>query len=87
MLSVNPSLGQTVVLSAAIVGVAGFGATSTVVGPTVNLTARLLEVGAALGEHIVCSKEVARLLDDLPTDLGHHSLKGFLKPVHVFSLA
>lgn len=58
----------------------------TVVGPTVNLTARLLEIGASLGKHIVCSEEVTRLVDGVPEDLGEHTFKGFERPVRVFSL-
>ncbi|SFM78926.1 adenylate/guanylate cyclase domain-containing protein [Shimia aestuarii] len=58
----------------------------TVVGPTVNLTARLLEVGASLGKRMVCSYEVYRLIDADLEDLGEHSFKGFEKPVRVFSL-
>ncbi|MEW9921966.1 adenylate/guanylate cyclase domain-containing protein [Marimonas sp. MJW-29] len=58
----------------------------TVVGPTVNLTARLLEIGASLGRRIVCSEEVIRLIDGVSEDLGRHSFKGFEEPVRVFAI-
>lgn len=58
----------------------------TVVGPTVNLTARLLNISASLGKRVVCSQEVIRLIDGTSEDLGEHSFKGFRKPVRVFSL-
>ena len=58
----------------------------TVVGPTVNLTSRLLDIGASLGKRMVCSEEVIRLIDGMSEDLGEHHFKGFEQPVRVFSL-
>ena len=49
----------------------------TVVGPAVNLAARMLEKGSHLGEDTVCSVEFARLVGQTPRPLGSFELKGF----------
>lgn len=58
----------------------------TVVGPTVNLAARLLSAASDLGEDTVCSKEIAALLY-VPTRLvGERTFKGFADPVEIYAV-
>ena len=57
----------------------------TVIGPAVNLTARLESLAASLREPILVSAEIASALD--PTNLesvGRHPLKGMAAPVEAF---
>jgi len=57
----------------------------TVIGPAVNLAARLQTLTASLAEPILLSSEVARRLP-LPTrSCGQHRLKGVAEPVEVFA--
>ena len=56
----------------------------TVIGPAVNLTARLESLAAALGEPILVSADIARAVGDGVECIGRHPLKGLLAPVEVF---
>jgi adenylate cyclase len=56
----------------------------TVIGPAVNLTARLESLGAALGEPVLVSAEIARALGPAAESLGRHPLKGMPHPVEAF---
>lgn len=59
----------------------------TVIGPAVNQTARLESLGAALGEPIVVSAEIARAVGNGARgveSLGAHQLKGIAAPVEAF---
>ncbi|MCW5770264.1 MAG: adenylate/guanylate cyclase domain-containing protein [Rhodospirillaceae bacterium] len=56
----------------------------TVIGPAVNLTARLEALTAALGEPIILSSAVAAALGGAQASLGHHLLKGISEPVEAF---
>ena len=58
----------------------------TVVGPAVNLAARMLETGSHLREDTVCSAEFARLVDLSPRPLGAFDLKGFDAPQELLAL-
>jgi adenylate cyclase len=57
----------------------------TIVGAEVNLASRLEGLCGQLGEEIVCSKAVSRVLDIPMRSLGRHSLKGIAQPVEVFA--
>jgi adenylate cyclase len=59
----------------------------TVVGPTVNLTARLLSAASDYGEDTVFSKAIASLLDSATRCLGEQTLKGFDQPIEIHTLA
>jgi adenylate cyclase len=61
----------------------------TVIGPAVNLAARLQSLSAQLGESCVISDDFARLLRDRSElrDLGTHELKGIIDKRQVFGLA
>ena len=61
----------------------------TVIGPAVNLAARLQSLSAQLGESCVISDDFARLLRDRSElrDLGAHELKGITDKRQVFGLA
>jgi adenylate cyclase len=56
----------------------------TVIGPAVNLTARLESLAGALGEPIVVSAEIAKALGNGAVSIGRHSLKGMAAPVEAF---
>ncbi len=56
----------------------------TVIGPAVNLTARLESLTAALGEPILVSAEIAKALGNGVESVGRHNLKGLLAPVEAF---
>jgi len=56
----------------------------TVIGPAVNLTARLESLTAALGEPILVSAEIAKALGPGPESVGRHALKGMAAPVEAF---
>ena len=61
----------------------------TVIGPAVNLAARLQSLSARLGEGCVISDDFAALLRDRSElrDLGTHALKGIADERQVFGLA
>jgi adenylate cyclase len=61
----------------------------TVIGPTVNLAARLQSLSARLGEGCLISDDFAALLRDRSElrDLGAHALKGIADERQVFGLA
>jgi adenylate cyclase len=61
----------------------------TVIGPAVNLAARLQSLSADLGESCIISEDFARLLRDRSElrDLGTHALKGIADKRQVFGLA
>ncbi|HSE74768.1 MAG TPA: adenylate/guanylate cyclase domain-containing protein [Dongiaceae bacterium] len=61
----------------------------TVIGPAVNLAARLQGLSARLGEGCVISDDFAALLRDRSElrDLGAHALKGITEKRQVFGLA
>ena len=59
----------------------------TVVGPTVNLAARLLTAASSCGEDTVFSSAIASLLDIKTRHLGEQTLKGFDQPVEIHTLA
>jgi adenylate cyclase len=61
----------------------------TVIGPAVNLAARLQSLAAGLGESCIISDDFARLLRDRSElrDLGTHALKGIADKRQVFGLA
>jgi adenylate cyclase len=61
----------------------------TVIGPAVNLAARLQSLSAQLGEGCLISDDFARLLRDRSElrDLGAHELKGIVEKRQVFGLA
>ena len=59
----------------------------TVVGPTVNLAARILSAASDLGEDTVFSKAIASLLGSKTRCLGEQMLKGFDHPVEVYTLS
>jgi len=56
----------------------------TVIGPTVNRTARIESLTSALGEPILVSAEVAAALAGGVESVGYHRLKGVPEPVEVF---
>ena len=61
----------------------------TVIGPAVNLAARLQSLSASLGESCIISDDFAHLLRDRTElrDLGTHALKGIADERQVFGLA
>ena len=61
----------------------------TVIGPAVNLAARLQSLAAGLGESCIISDDFAQLLRDRAElrDLGTHVLKGLADERQVFGLA
>ena len=61
----------------------------TVIGPAVNLAARLQSLSARLGEGCIISDDFAALLRDRSElrDLGAHELKGIVEKRQVFGLA
>jgi adenylate cyclase len=61
----------------------------TVIGPAVNLAARLQSLSARLGESCLISDDFAALLRDRSElrDLGAHELKGIIEMRQVFGLA
>jgi adenylate cyclase len=56
----------------------------TVIGPAVNLTARLESLAGALGEPIVVSADIAKALGGKAESIGRHNLKGMAAPVEAF---
>jgi adenylate cyclase len=56
----------------------------TVIGPAVNMTARLESLAGSLGEPIVVSAEIAKALGSGLESIGRHSLKGMAAPVEAF---
>jgi adenylate cyclase len=58
----------------------------TVIGPAVNLAARLLAVASALDVDWVCSEPFAALTPWAKRSLGLHALKGFGAPQQVFAM-
>ncbi len=58
----------------------------TVIGPAVNLAARLQGLCSTLGRRALVSAAVARHLPGACDDLGSHNIKGLSAPVHVYGL-
>ena len=58
----------------------------TAIGPAVNLTARLEELSAKLGETIVISAAFAEVTERPLVSLGKHALRGVAEPQEVFTL-
>jgi adenylate cyclase len=58
----------------------------TAIGPTVNLTARLLDAASRKEIDAVCSSAFAKLVQDRVEDLGAFEFKGFAAPQQVFSV-
>jgi adenylate cyclase len=56
----------------------------TVIGPAVNLTARLESLGASLGVPIVLSADIAAALGAGVESVGRHTVKGMVNPVEAF---
>ncbi len=57
----------------------------TVIGPAVNMTARLESLAASLGEPVLVSAEIAHAIGaDRLESVGHHALKGMPAPVEAF---
>jgi len=56
----------------------------TVIGPAVNLTARLESLAAALGQPILVSADIARAIGDGVESVGRHRVKGMAEPVEAF---
>ncbi len=56
----------------------------TVIGPAVNLTARLESLAGSLGEPILVSAEIAKVLGNGVESIGRHTLKGMATPVEAF---
>ena len=59
----------------------------TVVGPTVNLAARLLSAASDLGEDTVCSTEITALLDASTRLIAERTFKGFADPVEIYAVS
>jgi adenylate cyclase len=60
----------------------------TVIGPAVNIAARLQDLCAPLRRRVLVSDVFAALVEkSVLIDLGEHSLKGIARPQHVFALA
>ena len=58
----------------------------TVMGPTVNRTARLESLTKTLGCNILFSKEFSELIDTPSSYLGLHKMKGIAEPQAVFAV-
>ena len=58
----------------------------TVMGPTVNRTARLESLTKTLGCNILFSKEFSELIDTPSSYLGLHEMKGIAEPQAVFAV-
>ncbi len=58
----------------------------TVVGPTVNLAARLLQAASDTDEDTICSTEIAALIDAPTRLLGDRTFKGFPDAVAIYAL-
>ncbi len=61
----------------------------TVIGPAVNLTARLAGMHSALGQSVVISQPVARAVSDTVHDIvpfGRYMLRGVSAPQQLFTL-
>jgi adenylate cyclase len=58
----------------------------TVMGPTVNRTARLESLTKTLGCNILFSKEFSELIDTPSSYLGLHAMKGIAEPQAVFAV-
>ncbi len=58
----------------------------TVVGPTVNLTARLLTQASVMDEDTVCSSEFAALSTIPSRPLGKYKVKGFEHKITMYGL-
>jgi adenylate cyclase len=56
----------------------------TVIGPTVNLTARIESLTSATGEPILLSADLARAIGAGIESAGRHRVKGVAEPVEVF---
>lgn len=59
----------------------------TVIGPAVNLVARLESLTKTVNKPMLMSTEFARLCPRPIQSLGHHSLRGVAEPHEVFTLA
>jgi adenylate cyclase len=58
----------------------------TAIGPAVNLTSRLEELSAKLGETIIISSDFAGVTQRPLTALGKHKLRGVAEPQDVYTL-
>lgn len=56
----------------------------TVIGPAVNLCARLESLAGGLGEKIICSSEFATISTAEMRTVGTHELKNVAAPVEAF---
>lgn len=56
----------------------------TVIGPAVNLCARLESLAGGLGEKIICSSEFATISTAEMRTVGMHELKNVAAPVEAF---
>ena len=56
----------------------------TVIGPAVNLAARLQGLCSAQGEAVLLSADCAALVDTPLESLGHFAVKGLAEPLVVF---
>lgn len=56
----------------------------TVIGPAVNLCARLEALAGSLGEKIICSSEFAAVSNEEMRSVGTHNLKNVEAPVEAF---
>ena len=57
----------------------------TVIGPAVNLTARLEALCGQLDAEILVSKDVSENVREVCCSRGVHAIKGFSHPVEVFT--
>ena len=88
-----PMLGHTVALHAGRVLYGNIGADArldfTVIGPEVNLAARLSDMHRPLGQRIIVSQAVASDLENTQTDLislGRYMMRGVEHPQELFTL-
>ena len=58
----------------------------TVIGPTVNMTARIEALCGALNQSVVMSEDFAKLVKPPTHDLGPQALKGISQPLKVYGL-
>ncbi len=61
----------------------------TVIGPAVNLTARLSDMHTSVGRNIIVSEDVQRVAGDSPHDLvslGRYMLRGVSKPIELYTI-
>jgi len=88
-----PILGYTMALHAGRVLYGNIGADErldfTVIGPEVNLAARLADMHRPLGQHVIVSETLAHDVKDPPVDLvslGRYMLRGVDQPQELFTI-